>query len=172
MRTSYSSIETYNQCPQKYKFQEIDRIRVSRSKEAIFGTLVHDSLKFMFQKDPLFPTPDEVINYFRGKWPGTDVFSSDSESSIFLQEGIKMLKNFYQKNSPWNFSVIDLESHFEAPIEAKNGAVHILAGKIDRIDKVSDGEYEIIDYKTGKRMPSQDNLNNDLQLSFYSFSPT
>ena len=170
MRTSYSSIETYNQCPQKYKFQEIDRIRVSRSKEAIFGTLVHDSLKFMFQKDPLFPTPDEVINYFRGKWPGTDVFSSDSESSIFLQEGIKMLKNFYQKNSPWNFSVIDLESHFEAPIEAKNGAVHILAGKIDRIDKVSDGEYEIIDYKTGKRMPSQDNLNNDLQLSLYSFA--
>lgn len=168
MRTSYSSIDTYNQCPQKYKFQEIDKIRVSKSKEAIFGTLVHDTLKFMFKKDPLFPTLDEVINHFRDKWPGNDVFNSDVESSIFLQEGIKMLKNFYQKNSPWNFSVIDLESHFEVPIEAKNGAVHILAGKIDRIDKLSDGEYEIIDYKTGKRMPSQDNLNNNLQLSLYS----
>ena len=79
-----------------------------------------------------------------------------------------MLKNFYQKNSPWNFSVVDLESHFEVPIESSGGAVHILAGKIDRIDKLSDGEYEIIDYKTGKRMPSQDNLNSDLQLSLYS----
>jgi CRISPR/Cas system-associated exonuclease Cas4 (RecB family) len=63
-----------------------------------------------------------------------------------------------------------LENHFEAPIEAKDGSIHILAGKIDRIDKLNDGEYEIIDYKTGKRMPSQDSLNNDLQLSLYSFA--
>lgn len=181
MRTSYSAIDTYLQCPQKYKFQNIDRIRTPKSKEAIFGTLVHSTLKFMFKRDPLFPTLDEVINYFRENWPAREVFEAESkndplkrswtdeEEKAYLEEGVKMLKNFYAKNAPWNFSVVDLESRFEVTLEEKKtGETHILAGIIDRIDKTSDDEYEIIDYKTSKRMPSQDGLNKNLQLSLYS----
>lgn len=181
MRTSYSAIETYLQCPQKYKFQEIDRIRTPKSREAIFGTAVHSALNFMFKKDPLFPTLDEVINHFRENWPAREVFLAESkhdslkrawtgeEEKIYLQEGIKMLKRFYEKNAPWNFSVIDLESRFEVALEdKKSGETHILAGIIDRIDKTGDGKYEIIDYKTAKRMPSQDALNQNLQLFLYS----
>ncbi|MDP1884563.1 MAG: PD-(D/E)XK nuclease family protein, partial [Candidatus Moranbacteria bacterium] len=43
---------------------------------------------------------------------------------------------------------------------------HIISGIIDRIDKTDDG-YEIIDYKTTKKMPSQEKVDNDLQLSVY-----
>ena len=81
MRTSYSAIETYLQCPQKYKFQAIDKIRAPKSREAIFGTLVHSSLKFMFQKDPLFPTLEEVIAYFRTHWPSLDVFNQETKNN-------------------------------------------------------------------------------------------
>lgn len=181
MRTSYSAIETYLQCPQKFKFQEIDRIRVPKSKEAIFGTLIHATLKFMFQRDPLFPTLEEVVAYFRAHWPAPDIFIqetahdslkrtwSDEEQKIYFEEGVRMLKKFYEKNAPWNYSVIDLESRFEIALtDEKNGQTHILAGIIDRIDKLPDGSYEIIDYKTTKRMPSQHALNNNLQLSLYS----
>ncbi len=80
-----------------------------------------------------------------------------------------MLKRFYEKNAPWNFTIVDLESRFEVALtDEKTGETHILAGIIDRIDKLPDGKYEIIDYKTSKRMPSQDALNRDLQLSLYS----
>lgn len=181
MRTSFSAIDTYLQCPQKYKFQVIDHIRTPKSKEAIFGTLIHGTLKFMFKRDPLFPTPDEVINYFRENWPSKEILNEESkndplkrswtneEEKAYLEEGVKMLKNFYAKNSPWNFSVVDLESRFEVTLEdKKTGETHILAGIIDRIDKTSDAKYEIIDYKTSKRMPSQDGLNKNLQLSLYS----
>src|SRR3989338_8150250 len=181
MRTSYSSIETYLQCPQKYKFQEIDRIRVPKSKEAIFGTLIHDTLKFMFRRDPLFTTLDEVVSYFREHWPSREVLEqeprhdslkrswSEEEEKIYFEEGVRMLKKFYEKQAPWNFTVVDLESHFEVALpDEKTGEVHILAGKIDRIDKLPDGTYEIIDYKTSKRMPSQTNLDRNLQLSLYS----
>ncbi|TSC78440.1 MAG: Uncharacterized protein G01um101433_247 [Parcubacteria group bacterium Gr01-1014_33] len=181
MRTSYSAIETYLQCPQKYKFQEIDKIRKPKSREAIFGTLVHSTLKFMFQKDPLFPTLDEVVAYFRAHWPLPEVFEQESkndplkhgwteeEQKIYFEEGVRMLKKFYEKNAPWNFSVVDVESRFEAVIaDEKTGETHILAGIIDRIDKRADGSYEIIDYKTSKRMPSQDAVDKNLQLSLYS----
>lgn len=171
MRTSYSALQTYKQCPQKYKFQEIDRIPSKKSKEAVFGTLIHSSLKFMFEKSPLFPTLDEVLEFFRSKFPKTpdEAFESETVITAFLNEGLKILKNFYAKNAPWNFSVVDLESRFEIPvIDDKTGETHILAGKIDRIDKPDDSTYEIIDYKTNRRMPSQKDVDDDLQLSIYS----
>jgi len=181
MRTSYSAIDTYLQCPQKYKFQEIDRIRVPKSFEAIFGTIIHETLKFTFERNPLYPTLDEVINHFREHWPTHDVLTksatndplkrplSPDEEKIYFEEGVRMLKRFYEKNAPWNFSVVDLESRFEVLLQdEKTGESHILAGIIDRIDKHPDGTYEIIDYKTSKRMPSQDMLDRNLQLSLYS----
>lgn len=181
MRTSYSAIDTYLRCPQQYKFQEIDRIRAPKSREAIFGTLIHTTLHFMFERNPLYPTLDEVVGYFREHWPSRDTFLAESkndpmkrpwtefEEKTFFEEGVRMLKKFYEKNAPWNYIIVDLESRFEvALMDEKTGETHILAGIIDRIDKLPDDKYEIIDYKTSKRMPSQDALNRDLQLSLYS----
>lgn len=181
MRTSYSSIETYLQCPQKYKFQVIDKIKAPKSREAIFGTIIHNALKFMFSRNPLFPTFDEVINYYREHWPLREILQAetvndplkrpwtDDEEKTHFEEGVKMLKKFYERNAPWNFTVVDLESRFEVMLtDEKTGQSHIIAGIIDRIDKLPDGKYEIIDYKTGKRMPSQDSLNKNLQLSLYA----
>ena len=80
-----------------------------------------------------------------------------------------MLKKFYEKNAPWNFTVVDLESRFEVVLaDEKTGETHILAGIIDRIDKLPNETYEIIDYKTSKRMPPQDGVDKNLQLSRYS----
>ena len=180
MRTSYSAIETYKQCPQKYKFQELDRIKTPKSKEALFGTVIHSALKFMFQKSPLFPTLDEVVAYYRENWPSRETFQADAkndplkmsiteaEEKAYFEDGIKMLRRFYEKNAPWNFNVVDLESRFDILLEdEKTGKAHVLAGIIDRIDKNND-EYEIIDYKTAKRMPSQADVDKNLQLSLYS----
>ncbi len=181
MRTSYSAIETYLQCPQRFKFQEIDRIRVPKSREALFGTLIHGTLKFMFERNPLFPTLDEVVGHFREHWPTKEVLLkesqhdtlkhswSDEEEKAYFEEGVRMLKKFYEKNAPWNFTILDLESRFEVSLlDEKTGTTHILAGIIDRIDKLPDDTYEIIDYKTSRRMPSQAALEQNLQLTLYS----
>jgi len=181
MRTSYSAVDTYRQCPQRYKFQEIDKIRTPKSREAIFGTAVHKTLNYMFKSDPLFPTLDEVINNFRENWPPRESFEaeykrdsqkrpwSDLDNKMYFQAGVRILKKFYEKNPPWNFSVLDMESRFEvALLDKKTGETHVLAGIIDRIDKTPDGHYEIIDYKTARKMPSQAALDKNLQLSLYS----
>ena len=178
MRTSYSALETYKLCPQKYKFQEIDRIPAKKSQAALFGTHIHSCLKFMFSHDPLFPTLDEVLNYFRENWPASaeasagkpprfDAFTEE-EKELYIQAGEKMLKNFYAKNAPWNFSVVDLESRFEVLIEdPRKRETHVLAGRIDRIDKTENG-FEVIDYKTSRKLPSQDAVDRDLQMSIYA----
>ena len=171
MRTSYSSLDTYKTCPLKYKYQDIDKIRAPKSVEAVFGSSVHAALKFMFQRGPLFPTLDQVIDFFRDSWDQRKLTlenSSEESNNAYYKEGAVILEKFYKKNQPWNFNIIDLESRFETEIEDKEkGENHILSGIIDRIDKNSDDTFEIIDYKTGKKMPGQKDVDNSLQLSVY-----
>ena len=172
MRTSYSALQVLKQCPQKFKFQVIDRIRAPQSKEAIFGTAVHDALAFMFSHDPLFPTVDEVCNLFSQVWNETATkIHPELDSALaktYEESGRALIKNFYKKNPPWLLPVVDTESRFEITLpDLQTGQTHVVAGIIDRIDKIEDGVYEIIDYKTARKLPSQDAVDHDLQLSLY-----
>lgn len=172
MRISYSSLDTYKTCPLKYKYQTIDKIKAPKGVEALFGSAVHDALNFMFQKSPLFPTIDQVMDYFRGSWEEqkTKIENEDElrNANLYLNQGISILEKFYKKNPPWNFNVVALESFFETEIEdKKTGGKYILSGIMDRIDKNDDDTYEIIDYKTGRTMPPQKEADKSLQLSIY-----
>ena len=169
MRTSYSALETFRQCPQKYKFQELNKFKTPKSKEAVFGTLIHNSLKFLFSRDPLYPSLDEVVANFRDSWQASDIKNlSEDERSLYLTQGENIIRRFYAKNQPWNFNVIDTESRFELSVtDPKTGISHVIAGIMDRVDKPTDDTFEIIDYKTSRKMKSQKNVDDDLQLSLY-----
>ncbi|KKS95621.1 hypothetical protein A3B05_02845 [Candidatus Giovannonibacteria bacterium RIFCSPLOWO2_01_FULL_43_160] len=171
MRTSYSALNTFKQCPQRFKFQIIDKIKAPRSPEAMFGSSVHGAMKFIFSHDPLFPTLDEVLGHFSENWKSSAGKSSKQLPvelvQVYEESGKGMIKNFYKNNPPWNFSVVDTESHFEVLLLDERGQAHILAGIIDRVDKIGEGEYEIIDYKTSRRLPSQEAADMDFQMSLY-----
>jgi len=164
MRISYSSMDTYQSCPLKYKFQEIDRIKTPKSKEAVFGSTIHETMKFIHTPGILSPTLDQAMEHFGNSW-NPAVFDGPDEEQAAFSQGIRIIQNYYQKNRPQDFNIIDLESRFQIEIgEGENK--HIVSGIIDRIDKTEDG-YEIIDYKTTKKMPTQEKVDNDLQLSVY-----
>jgi len=164
MRLSYSSLNTFQTCPLKYKFQEIDKIKVPKSKEAVFGSTVHSTMKFIHTPGILSPTLDQAMEHFQNSW-NSAVFEDENEERAAFSQGIKIIQDYYQKNNPANFNIVDLESRFQIEIGADDNK-HIISGIIDRIDKTEDG-YEIIDYKTTKKMPSQEKVDNDLQLSVY-----
>jgi DNA helicase-2/ATP-dependent DNA helicase PcrA len=55
---------------------------------------------------------------------------------------------------------------FERQFTFKLGP-HLLRGRVDRVDRLPDGEYELIDYKTG-RPKTAAQLSEDVQLSLYA----
>ena len=164
MRISYSALDTYQNCSLKYKFQNIDKIKEQKSKEAVFGTLMHSTLKFIHAPSLLPPKLEEALDFFSRNW-NADVFENELEERSAFSQGVAMIQDYYKKNNIADFNIVDLESRFAVEI-GNEGSQHIASGIIDRIDKTEDG-YEIIDYKTTKKMPSQNKVDNDLQLSVY-----
>lgn len=166
MRISYTSLDTYSNCPKKFEFQEIQKIKTPSSKEQFFGTKVHDSLKFFHNQTPLLPTLNDFKIFFINSWqPENIAWKSPEEERAFYNEGLRILEAYYNKNAASNFNIVDLETFIEAPVKD-----HIITGKIDRIDKISDDEFEIIDYKTNRKMPSQEKIENNLQLNVYAIA--
>jgi len=166
MRISYSSLESFLTCPAKYKFSEIDKIKSPKSKEAIFGTLIHKTLQMMHDPSALAPPTEEAVLAFFGASWNKEVYASESEEMMAFEQGVRILKDYYKRNYPANFHVLGLESYFEAPIKDQN-EVHSITGKIDRIDKLPDDTFEVIDYKTSRTLPSQKSVDGNLQLAMY-----
>ncbi len=160
MRLSYSALNTYQICPLKYKFQYIDKIKTPKSKEAVFGTLIHSTLNFVHKPGILAPTMEQALDYFSKNW-NSDVFKKEVEERAAFSQGVEMIRRYYKDNDISKINIVALES----PFQIKLGD-HIASGIIDRIDRTDDG-YEIIDYKTSKKMPTQERIDNDLQLTIY-----
>ena len=165
MRLSYSSLETYQNCPLKYKFREIDKIPEPKSKEAIFGTLIHSVLKYAHTPTLIPPSLEQSLDYFSKSW-NSAVYEVEAEERAAFAQGVTILQKYYTKNRISDYTIVDLESRFAIEIGNETSGKHIVSGIIDRIDKTEDG-YEIIDYKTTRKMPSQDKVDNDIQLSIY-----
>ncbi len=164
----FSSLDAFRKCPLKYKYQEIDKIKTPPSPEAVFGTVVHSTLKYIHEGKGsfLFPTEKEALEFFSSHWNGEGFRDEIEERSAFAQ-GIKIIQEYYQKNNPAETKIVALESNFAIRLEDKEKKeTHIISGIIDRIDKTDEG-FEIIDYKTSKKLPSQLSVNENLQLLIY-----
>jgi putative RecB family exonuclease len=173
MRISYSSLDIFETCPKRFEYQIIEKIKVPKTKEQVFGTTLHSTLKYLYDQSPVFPSLDDVFNYFNIEWKDNAEkvkWHDEKEKNTYFIDGQRILREFYQKNVPDHKStIIALESRFEAPIEdASKETSHILTGIIDRVDKIKEGVFEIIDYKTNKKMPGASVVDNNLQLSIYT----
>lgn len=166
MRISYSALETFTTCPAKYKFQYLDRLPAPKSKEAVFGTLIHELLKMFHEPTRTSPlTEEELLKNFTEKWE-PDIYEDSQEEAFAFHQGVEMLKNYYRQNQELKFNVVNLETFFEAPISDRE-EFHQITGKIDRIDKLEDNSFEVIDYKTARKMPAQKEIDDNLQLAVY-----
>jgi putative RecB family exonuclease len=163
MRLSYSSINTYETCPQKFRFQYEDRLPTSPSPALAFGDSLHQALhRFHSRPVPVAPSVDELQEMLESVWV-RDGVSDPSEERMYLDHGRQVLAQYHRENAPSYQIPAALEFRFTIDIEGVQ-----LAGVIDRMDRIPGGGYEIIDYKTNRRLPPQERIDRDLQLSIYA----
>lgn len=165
MRLSYSGINTYETCPQKFKFQYEDRLPSAPSPALSFGDSLHQALHaFHSRPVPVAPSLEELTEILDAVWVSAG-FANPSEERMYHEHGRSVLAQYHRDNAADYRIPAALEFRFQIEVEGVT-----VAGVIDRMDRIAGGGYEIIDYKTNRRLPPQDRIDRDLQLSIYALA--
>jgi DNA helicase-2/ATP-dependent DNA helicase PcrA len=156
---SASDIDTYRTCPLKYKFARVFRIPSEPTLNQRFGILVHQVLERYHQSGGR--TLDELLGLLEAGWRRGGFGGSDQERQLHAKAD-GALRRYHER-----FRTDPCEPlWFEKAFTFRMGA-HTLRGRVDRVDRLPDGDYELIDYKTGRpRTAAQ--LREDVQLSLYA----
>jgi DNA helicase-2/ATP-dependent DNA helicase PcrA len=156
---SASDIETYRTCPLKYKFARVFRIPAEPTMNQRFGILVHQVLeRYHAAEGAGLPT---LLNLLDAGWRRGG-FGDSEEERQFRAKATQALVTYHDR-----FRDDEAEPvWFERSFQFRMGP-HLLRGRVDRVDKLPDGGYELIDYKTG-RPKSVAQLRDDVQLSLYA----
>jgi putative RecB family exonuclease len=162
MKLSYSAINTYELCPAKYRFQYEDKLPTETSPALSFGDSLHRALyRFHNRPVPVAPSLPELHEMLDGEWVNAG-YRDPGEEETYRQHAWQVLSDYHRENAGSFRIPAALEFRFTVEIEGMQ-----ISGVIDRMDRIPGGGYEIIDYKTNRRLPPKDRVDRDLQLSIY-----
>jgi len=162
IRLSYSSLSTYERCPLQYRFAYLDGAAPEPRPALSFGGSLHEALRlFHHQPVPVAPTLGTLLGYLDRVWDPSG-YADAEEERRYHDHARSVLAGYHRANARRFVMPVALEQRFELAV----GDV-TLTGVIDRMDRHPDGSYEIIDYKTNRRLPPRRFVEQDLQLSIY-----
>jgi len=172
-RFSFSSLETYNECPFKYKFEYFFRIRNEEKKYSmLIGSVYHATIRRFFEEskdykiDDLFKIANEEIDAVK------DQLKYDFYIEELKENSFRDFNNFY------NFFVSEIIANLQKNHEDKSFFCEMkfifeldsnadIAGKIDFINIKDKNTVEITDFKSSSNKYSDKELEEELQLKIY-----
>jgi len=172
---SHSRLSTYEDCPRKYAFKYIEKppIEERRSVEAFMGSAVHEVLEKLYQSVQMerIPKWEEIRDFYEDYWERNwrdDILIVRTEftGADYRNVGRRCLQDYFVGHYPFaDGRILGLEERIVFDLDAAGR--YKIQGYIDRLVESDDGTIEIHDYKTNRRLPSQDEVNRNRQLALY-----
>ncbi len=175
MTYSHSRLETFESCPLKFKFQYIDKVDIPKrdSVEAFLGSRVHEALEALYRGVLMGKiwSKDEFLKHYHSIWEKEKhdkIFIVNRQYTIddYYRQGHKALSDYWERYYPFDSEqTIALEDRVSMSLD--DADEYRLQGFIDRISRTKDGVWQIRDYKTKRRLASQQDADDDRQLALY-----
>jgi RecB family exonuclease len=168
LRVSPSAIRSYRSCSYRYALDYVDRLpeeaRVPVPAFA-FGDAIHKTLaQFIRMGGPTRCSVDDIVALLMRYWRG-DLFPDEAKAYAEFERARDMVEVFYYVPYPMEIKreiAVEASVRWGAP---RRGIV--ATGRLDRVCLLPDGVLEVIDYKTGQQVPTEEEAENDLQTVFY-----
>lgn len=159
---SPTALNNYLDCPWRYFYRNLLRVPEAQALPAIFGTAVHASLEAIFNtfKETGELSVDALLRRFEIELDKRNL--ADVDRKALWRKGSDFLKGYITTFR--SEFIRDCITEFSVP-GVLVGDVR-LTGKLDKIERFSDGAVRVIDYKTGTARSGQADKNR-LQILFY-----
>jgi len=158
---SATDIDTYRACPLRYKFARVFRIPQEPTLHQRFGIVVHQVLERFHAAGEQLGQLADLLTLLEQSWRRAGFGDSDEERQL-RGKAAAALARYHERAQTDQARPVWFERQFTFKL-----GPHLLRGRVDRVDRLPTGEYELIDYKTG-RPKSAEQLAEDVQLSLYA----
>lgn len=163
-RFSPTRLNAYRLCPRAYGFQYDQGLRWGGTSAAqSFGGSLHRALQGFHQAGGADAVSvEELKQSLAATWSGAG-YATAEEAGDFQREGELLLEHHHRHASePGRVTLAT-----EVTVQHRYEDV-VIFGKIDRLDRRPDGALEVIDYKSGRRPPGEEQVQKSLAMAIYA----
>ena len=158
---SASDVVTYRGCPLRYKFARVLRIPSEQTLNQRFGIVVHQVLERYHSAEE--QTLGLLMELLEAAWRRSGIGEGEQERRLRVMARAALVR-YHERLREEAARPLWFERSFAFDLGA-----HHLRGRVDRVDALPDGSYELIDYKTGHAKTAAE-LRDDIQLSLYAIA--
>jgi putative RecB family exonuclease len=172
---SHSRLSSFEKCPKQFHYRYVLEIPAeSEGIEAFMGKRVHEVLErlYEFAERGQIPSLEQVVFRYHAFWDDhyddkrVRIVRQGTPPSFYRDLGVRCIEYYYRRYHPFDQSeTLGVEE--QVTFKLDDAGRYEMRGIIDRLVRGVDGAIEIHDYKTGRYIPSQKELNQDRQLALY-----
>jgi superfamily I DNA/RNA helicase/RecB family exonuclease len=158
IRTSFSRLDTMQNCGLQYLYAAEMGLDPERSHNMWLGSLIHDLIDRV-QKGEL-PRKESVLLQELDRLWRTDVFWSRALERQRRRDAEKMIRQWVRDASTGEILASEVPFEFQV-----DGAV--VRGRIDSVFRVAADRTRVVDFKTSRSQPTKLDVQESLQLGTY-----
>ena len=169
---TYSALNTFRNCPRKYKNRYLDNLRPRERAEALsFGSVIHTAIELWYRSPDAESRLPDVLAYIDDAFENRVV---DSNLMVQWHLATAMIRGYAERYATEEFEVVEVEKEFVGEIRnpdtGRQSQTFRIAGKVDGIVRCHDGLY-LLEHKTASTVDASylDKLWTDTQIALYCY---
>lgn len=165
VRVTPARLATWSDCPRRYRLTYLDRPAPPRSgarAASTLGAVVHLALRALFDLPPARRTREAAAGLVDKSW-SSEGFRDTAQAALYRERARGWVADY----------AADLDPDADADPVGREQWVSVSTerivaeGRVDRIDRRGD-ELVVVDYKTGRHVPTDDDVAASPALALYA----